>query len=254
MNHTFLCNKPVRTVLASLVLAGCQMLPQSPATTSESQSEATEPVTTQAQTMECVAAETEQHKIEDLTEQAALRTATLRITELESRVERLRYDLDLAEGTLISAESGLQAGLGRADAIARLAETQILYRHVADLNPKRQDLLEEAKTKLEQADRHFGDSNFSAAVFFARRGEHILNSVKEEADRLSSADNAYVVGAELVNLRAAPSTNDEILSTLERDTPIFREESSGDWLLVRTAGGRVGWIRGDLVRPVPSPN
>ncbi len=251
MNHTFLYSQSARAVLASLLLAGCQLLPQSPTTTAEPQSEAPEPITSQAHTTECVAADTEQQKIADLTEQAALRTATLRITELETRVARLRYDLDLAEGTLVSAESGLQAGLGRTDAIARIAETQILYRHVADLNPKRQDLLAEAKAKLEQADHHFGESNFGVAVFFAQRGEHILNSVKDEVDRLSSAENAYVVRVETVNLRAAPSTNDAILLTLEHDTPIFREESSGEWLLVRTAAGRVGWVRGDLVQPVP---
>ncbi|MDH3376029.1 MAG: SH3 domain-containing protein [Gammaproteobacteria bacterium] len=251
MNHAFLYSKPVRAVLMSLLLAGCQLLPQSPATTAESQSEAPESVTTAEPPAECVAAKTEQQEIEYLTGQVALRTATLRITELEARVKRLRYDLDLAEGTLVSAESGLQAGLGRADAIARLAETQILYRHVADLSPKRQDLLEEAKTKLEQADRHFGEFNFGAAVYFAQRGKHILNSIKEEVERLSSADNAYVVSVDTVNLRTAPSTNDAILLTLERDTPIFGEESSGEWLLVRTADGRLGWVRGDLVRSVP---
>ena len=108
-----------------------------------------------------------------------------------------------------------------------------------------------AKTKLKQADRHIGESNFGAAIFFIQRGERILRSLQEQTERLANAENAYAVQADIANLRAAPSTDAVILLTLERDTPVFREESSGEWLLVRTLTGQVGWIHGNLVQPIP---
>lgn len=251
MNHTIRYIKPWRAGLASLLLGGCQLLPGQPVPVPEAP--ASEAITAQSNSTECIATETEQQTIENLTARAEWRTATMRIAELEATVQRLRYDLDAAEDTLLSTESGLQASLGRADTVARLAETQILFRHVADLNPRRQDLLTVAKTKLDQADRHIDESNFGAAIFFIQRGERILRSLQEQTERLASAENAYVVqvGTGTANLRAAPSTNAVILLSLERGTPVYREESSGGWILVRTSEGQVGWIHGNLVQPIP---
>ena len=43
------------------------------------------------------------------------------------------------------------------------------------------------------------------------------------------------------------SEESSILATLTRGTPVFAERSDGDWSLVRTPEGEVGWVFAPLL-------
>jgi hypothetical protein len=138
---------------------------------------------------------------------------------LEREVERLTADLAAAEQALVSAESGLRGASSRADAVSTLAGARIQVDRALAQAPWHSSSLEEASEKLEEAQRQVDAGNFGSAIFFAHR----------------------------VNLRDGPSTDHGVLAVLTRGTPVFPEREESEWLLIRTARGRVGWIHTLLV-------
>ena len=63
------------------------------------------------------------------------------------------------------------------------------------------------------------------------------------------------VNATALNVRAEPSVDAEILTTLRRNAPLTLLEERGSWYSVRLASGQTGWVsaqfvsRGDAVQP-----
>jgi SH3-like domain-containing protein len=47
---------------------------------------------------------------------------------------------------------------------------------------------------------------------------------------------------------AAPSTEADVLVLLAEATPVFPERSEGEWALVLTPSGTVGWVHQSLLR------
>jgi hypothetical protein len=175
-----------------------------------------------------------------------------RSNHLEREVKRLRADLDEAEESLIAIESGLLGVRGRADAVSDLAETRIEIARAARRAPWSVDRIEEAHEKLAEAERQFQRGHTGSAVFFASRARRIADSLKDEAQRVADTPGAGFVRGRRVNLRAGPSTRDDVLEVLVGSTPVFRERREGEWLMVRTAAGVVGWVHVSLVREDPS--
>jgi len=225
---------------------------------------ATSPVQTTASAADCEPSVTKQQavaesqqeaatvrepKIVYLTKEVARKSSADRVSELENTVQQLQFDLDVAEGTLVSVESGLRAGLTRADAVAKLAEARIRLRRVSEAQPWRTQLLQEANGKLDKADTHIGSSNYGAAIFFIHRAERLLSLLQAESGKIANSKGVYIVDVDRANLRAAPSVEESILTVLNRGTPLFWESSADSWYLVRTMRSAVGWIHQRLVRP-----
>ena len=56
-----------------------------------------------------------------------------------------------------------------------------------------------------------------------------------------------IVLAKMLNLRAGPSTRHRVIDVLVAETPVFPERHAGNWTLVRTPEGRVGWVYASLL-------
>lgn len=176
------------------------------------------------------------------------RAESERVSRLEREVERLRADLAEAEQELLAAESGLSGSRSRADAISALAEAGIQVERATERAPWRAPLLEEAQEKLDQAERLVEARNFGAAIFFSSRAGRIARNILDEA-RLADADpGARIISGHRVNLRDGPSTGNGVLTVLLFGTPVFPEREEGDWVLLRTADGSVGWVHRSLIR------
>jgi SH3-like domain-containing protein len=64
---------------------------------------------------------------------------------------------------------------------------------------------------------------------------------------VASNPNTRFVRASRVNVREGPSPDAAVLATLEAQLPVFVEAREGDWWLVRTSLGQVGFVRSDLL-------
>ncbi len=171
-----------------------------------------------------------------------------RILALERECERLRADLRAAEETLLAVESGMRGTQRRADAVSALAEARIQVDRAAALAPWREDEVAEAREKLDEADRQLAADHIGSTIFFVSRASRIAAALVAEADLLAKTPGARTVKAGRANLRAAPAADSEVLTVLPAGLPLFVENERGEWSLVRTVSGRVGWVHSGLLR------
>lgn len=176
-----------------------------------------------------------------------LRAGDTRVQYLQREVERLRGDLRAAEDAMISIESGLRGVHTRADAVSALAESRIALERARRAAPWRAEDCDEAQAKIDEAENQMRQGHVGTAIFFATRARRIAEGVLAEARRVEGSDGALFVLARRVNLRAGPTTQDRVLEVLTRSTPVFAEDRDGQWVLVRTHRGQVGWIYAPLL-------
>ena len=170
-----------------------------------------------------------------------------RVQALEREVERLKMDLVRAEDALIGVESRLRSGHSRANAVSSLAEAQMQLNKAAKVAPWRSEIIGVARDKLDIAQKHIDNEYFGAAVFFVYRANRIVEELTYEANIVDQTSQVMFVNRPRVNLRAGPSTGDEILTILAQGTPVVREKKIDEWFLVRTLTGIVGWVHHELV-------
>ncbi|MBW2371262.1 MAG: SH3 domain-containing protein, partial [Deltaproteobacteria bacterium] len=144
-------------------------------------------------------------------------------------------------------ESGMRGEHTRADAVTTVAGARVAVESACERAPWRGADCDDALGKLEESERQIHSNRMGAAVFFASRAQRIADDVAGEARRVARTGNAFFVKSERVNLRSGPSTDDTILRVLTRSTPVFQERRDGEWVLVRTHSGQVGWIYGSLL-------
>jgi hypothetical protein len=175
------------------------------------------------------------------------RVAEERAELLERENERLRADLRAAEETLLAVESGMRSPQRRAEAVSMLAEARLQVDRAAARVPWRARTAAEAREKLDEADRQLAGGHVGSAIFFVSRATRIAASLDAEADLVARTPNARSVRPHRVNLRSDPNTAAAVLTVLAAHEPVFVEGNEGDWVLVRTVAGQVGWIRSDLL-------
>ena len=176
------------------------------------------------------------------------RASTDKLSYLEFELDRLREDLHEAEFSMVALESGMRGRQSRADAVSAVAEARIAVERVSQTVPWRAESVKEALHKLDEAERELTADHRSTAIFFASRARRIANTLDAERERVATTEGTRFIRARRVNLRTGPSANHSILNVLALDTPVFHERAEGQWLLVRTLTGHVGWVYGELVR------
>ena len=168
---------------------------------------------------------------------------------LERELARLRTDLRQAETSMMASDSELRVAHTRADAVSAVAEARIAVQRATDTVHWRPEQLEEARDKIEEAERQLRAQHSGGAVFFASRAHRIADGLNQEARRVAGNRSTRFIGAKHANLRTGPSTQLKVVTVLPRETPVFPQREKGDWMLVRTLAGPVGWLHASLLRP-----
>ena len=177
------------------------------------------------------------------------RRARIERTEyLELEIARLKADLRQAEEAMLTIGAGLRGGHTRAHAVSALAEARISVERAGESAAWRRSQLEEARAKLEEAERQIQAGHSGAALYFASRARRIADTLNQEARRVAESPGAKLVARPQVNLRAGPSDDDPILGVLTAATPVFPEQRKSSWWLVRTPSGQLGWVHASLLR------
>lgn len=171
-----------------------------------------------------------------------------RVEYLEREVERMGADLQHAEETMIWIESGMRDTHTRAEAVSSVAEARLTVEKACQRSPWRAADCERARAKLSEAEQQVREDRLGTAVFFASRAQRTGDNILDEANRVSKSKAARFVRNSRVNLRAAPSTDSIVLTVLTGATPVFEERRNGEWVLVRTYSGHVGWVYAALLR------
>ena len=114
--------------------------------------------------------------------------------------------------------------------------------------PWRAEAVDEARTKLDEADRELGAGHIGSAVFFVSRASRIAATLLAEAELVGKTPTTRYVKGGRVNLRAEPTTESPVVAVLPVELPVFPEADTGEWVLVRTVSGKVGWVHASLLR------
>jgi hypothetical protein len=168
---------------------------------------------------------------------------------LEREVVRLKADLEQAEQQLVAIESGLRGTHTRADAVSSIGDARIAVERAGRRAPWRAADAEEARAKVAEAERQLEAGHTGSAVFFASRALRIAANLDAEASQVERHATTRFVRGSHVNLRSGPSTRHLVVDVLSESMPVFPERSDGQWVLVRTVNGPVGWIHTSLLRP-----
>ncbi|MDH3211638.1 MAG: SH3 domain-containing protein [Myxococcales bacterium] len=185
----------------------------------------------------------------DLRDGEADRSAWFDRDEAPTReVDRLRADLRAAEEAMVAIESGRGSEPSRADAASALAEARISVERAGQRAPWLEKGIDDARGKLEEAERQLQIGNVGSAVFFASRAKRMVETVLEDGERLAGSPGARFVNADRAKLRAGPSTTADVLALLTEATPVLPQRKRGNWAFVRTPSGTVGWIHRSLIR------
>jgi hypothetical protein len=166
---------------------------------------------------------------------------------LEREVQRLRGELHAAESAMVAIESGLRGVQTRADAVSALAEARISVERARTSAPWRAAEIAELTQKLDEAERQFQSGNSGSAVFFASRAKRVAEAFQVEARRATDVQAMSQITAPRANLRAGPSTEDDVLHVLDQATPVLPQRSDGEWVLVQTLDGAAGWVHASLL-------
>ncbi len=174
--------------------------------------------------------------------------AAARAARFERELARLHADLEQAEQHLLGIESGLGSMHTRAAAVSAIADARISLERAQWRAPWRTEDADRARLKLVDAEHQLDAGHIDSAALFAARAARVASDLDAEAAEVERNADADFVDAPRVNLRAGPSTAHRVVEVLIAATPVFSERLDGEWLLVRTVTGRVGWIHGTLVR------
>ena len=125
---------------------------------------------------------------------------------LERALARLGSDLRQAEAAMVASDSEQWGAHTRADAVSAVAEARISVQRATNTVHWRPEQVEEARDKLEEAERQLQAQRSGGAVFFASRARRIADGLNEEARRVAGNRAARFIGARQANLRTGPST------------------------------------------------
>lgn len=243
----------------ALLVAGCAQvgdtlyhvwqLPNSHA--SEADDEASAP---KAEAPQCEERVVYKHRFSErvVVEQAERKASVARIAQLEGQIERLQSDLAQAEKALITAESSLTGAHTRAQAVRAIAEARTQVENAQRAAPWREAEAGDARSKVEEADRHLRAERFGASILLASRAKRIARGLEAEAHAVRTGRQAKQIGARPVRLRARASSKSKLIETLAPRTPVFPEKAHGQWVLVRSLSGKVGWVPSSALQAVPA--
>ncbi len=170
-----------------------------------------------------------------------------RLRELQEENERLRADVRSAEETLVAVESGMRGEQTRTEAVSRLAEARIQVDRAEKRAPWRADSVAEARRKLADADKQLAEDHVGSAIFFVSRASRIAETLLAEADLAAKTPGTRYVKSARTNLRKEPTLEAEVVALLPANLPVFPESAQGDWVLVRTVSGQVGFVHSELL-------
>ncbi len=185
-------------------------------------------------------------------EQAEHKASVARIAQLEGELERFKSDLDQAEKALITAESSLTGAHTRAQAVRAIAEARTQIENAELDAPWRKAEAQDARRKVEEADRQLRAKRFGASILFASRAKRIARGLAAEARSVRISKKAKQTGSRPVRLRARASSKSKLIATLQSHTPVFPEKVHGSWVLVRSLSGTVGWVPTSALVAVPA--
>jgi hypothetical protein len=168
---------------------------------------------------------------------------------LEQELAEAHEDLRRVEQQLVVYEENLGSEQGKATAVAASAEVRIRSERVARERPEvLSDSTRAYVTSLiDTSESLIRRQNFAAALFFAERANHTINTAERRAN-MEGAATPRAVAVDVANLREGPGQDYAVIERLSIGAKLLCWGEANEWFHVRTPSGAEGWIHASLVR------
>ncbi|MBW2064089.1 MAG: SH3 domain-containing protein [Deltaproteobacteria bacterium] len=182
-----------------------------------------------------------------------------KIKELERKEASLRERLAETIQEVVRAKAKLRSLESRAEAASNIAETEIALKALKkqSRSEKQDPLISQAEQLLKMSYKEFEKENYGGALYLANQAKAHLKNIhlrpKEEPPEPLPGETPFSIPIPLEvlttsNLRAGPSLDYDVVSTLRPGTRLLGYSRKGEWLYVKSESGLKGWIFQTLVK------
>lgn len=204
------------------------------------------------QSLESQESETAKIKLQILEKEAQIR-------ELEERLNSQRVMLDEAVQEVVRAKAKLRSLESKAEAASEIAEAEIAVKawKVRLAGRGEDPEIVKAEQLLQMSVEEFQKENYGGALYLSSQAKgHIKTSqMLHGGKKKLEAVKGEVLFAQPLplrvlktsNLREMPDLKSNILTTLEKGTPLMGYSYKGEWVRVTREDGTGGWIFQTLV-------
>jgi len=182
------------------------------------------------------------------------------LLERSAQLAEATRQLDEATTDVVRAMTRLRSVATRAEAASAIAEAEVTLQQLrGGAGQQSPPEARQAEAALRSASQAFDAENYGGAVYLATQAKRVATAgrgrLTEGGATPRAGERPFVAPVALTtttrtNLRAAPSTTAELVTTVPASTPLTGYAYVQDWIRVTTADGRGAWVRQNLVRGV----
>ncbi len=168
---------------------------------------------------------------------------------LQDELNWAHEDFKLVENQFVAFEEQMASNYGKASAVTATAEARIRYDRMQGdhLFSASDTTATHVLGLINTAERLIRDQNYTAALFFSERADHMMSGAERRA-RLGILPASVSVVVDTANLRNGPGQNYDVVERLNHEATLVCLDLSGDWYRVRATSGAEGWIHTSVVR------
>lgn len=187
------------------------------------------------------------------------------IKQLEDRLNSQQEMLDEAVQEVVRAKAKLRSLETKAEAASEMAEAEIAVKALKNklANPTQNQELIKAEKLLEMSAQEFKKENYGGAVYLTTQAKGHIRTAQMQLggrDKVTSIKRLPPVRGEVFfslplplrvlktsNLREKADLDSNVITTLERGTPLTGYSYKGQWVRVTSGDGNSGWIFQTLI-------
>ncbi len=181
----------------------------------------------------------------------------LTLVEKETQIKALQKKYDEAVQEVVRAKAKLHSLESKAEAASNMAEAEIALKALRTAGHTDGPEVIEAEHLLKMSAQEFKKHNYGGALYLASQAKGLVNIgwgrlMGREKIAMVSGEVLFALPLPLLvlaksNVREGPGLDFEVLFTLEKGTPLFGHSYKDEWVRVKDADGRGGWIYQTLV-------
>lgn len=168
---------------------------------------------------------------------------------LQEELDWAHEDFKLVEKQFVAFEEQMATNYGKATAVTATAEARIRYDRMRRDNffAPSDSTSSHVVSLIGTSERLIRDQNYTAALFFAARADHMMSGAERRA-RLGVLPTSVSVVVDTANLRSGPGQSYDVVERLNRSAILVCLDLTGEWYRVRATSGVEGWVHTSLVR------
>lgn len=185
------------------------------------------------------------------------RELQMELLDRTAQVHQLEAQKEQAIGEVVQTKARLRSRQSKAETVANLAEVRLALQQVLEKGAGAEAMLdlEQARELIDMAEQALNEENLEGASYLMAQARELITGSRGQG----AATKGRRLGEVLFqvpfdmevrrkgNVRLEPGMQSEVLFQLDTGDKVFVLGRRGNWLHIRTADNRTGWMHFDLL-------